>query len=64
MGMTSSPVEKIGAPDQTVSVGEVAGQAALIGVTNALYNSGPTVVSVKCLPPNADPYMDDTKEQT
>jgi hypothetical protein len=64
MGMTSSPVEKIDAPDQTVLVGGVAGQTALIGVMKALNNSGPTVVSVKRLRPVTDPYMDDAKKQT
>ena len=63
-GMTSSPVKKIGEPEQTMLVGEVADQAALVGIINALYNSGHTVVSVERLRPSADPLMDDTKEET
>jgi hypothetical protein len=31
-GMTSSPIEKIGEPEQTALVGEVADQAALMGI--------------------------------
>ena len=53
-GMSSSPVEKSGEPEQTALVGEVADQAALIGIINALYNSGHTVMSVERMPPNAD----------
>ena len=63
-GMTSSPVEKTDEPEQTVLVGEVADQAALIGIMNALYNSGHTVVSIERLPHDADPHMDGTKEET
>jgi len=73
--MTSSPVEKIGEPEQTalggevadqaaLVVGEVADQAALVGIINALYNSGHTVVSVERLLPDADPHIYDTKEET
>ena len=53
-GMTSSPVEKNGEPEQTVLVGEVVDQAALIGIMNALYISGHAVVSVERLPPDAE----------
>ena len=53
-GMVSSPVEKSGEPEQTALVGEVADQAALVGIINALYNSGHTVMSVERMPPNAD----------
>jgi hypothetical protein len=62
-GMASSPVEKTGEPEQTVLVGEVADQAALVGIFNALYNSGHTVVSVERLLPDADPDTDDMKEE-
>ena len=62
--MTSSPVEKIGEPEQTALVGEVADQAALVGIINAIYNSGHTVVSVERVLPDADPHMDDTQEET
>jgi len=51
-GMTSSTVEQRGEPDQTVLAGEVVDQAALIGVLNALYNMGHTVVSVERLRPD------------
>ena len=61
--MTSSPVEKIGEPEQTVLVGEVADQAALVGIINALYNSGHTVVSVERVLPDTDLPKDDTKEE-
>ena len=59
-GMTSSTVEQRGEPDQTVLVGKVVDQAALIGVINALYNMGHTVVSVKRLFPDTDLPLDDT----
>ena len=61
--MTSSPIEKIGEPEQTALVGEVADQAALMGIINALYNSGHAVVSVDRLPPDADLPKDDTKDE-
>jgi hypothetical protein len=63
-GMTSSPDEKIGEPEQTALVGEVADQAALVGIINALYNSGHTVVSVERLLPDTDLPKDDTEEET
>ena len=63
-GMTASPVEKIGEPEQTMLVGEVADQAALVGIINALYNAGHTVVSVERLLPDANADMDNTKEET
>jgi hypothetical protein len=63
-GMTSSPVEQIDQPEQTVLVGEVADQAALVGVINALYNAGHTIVTVERLLPDAAPHMEDTKEET
>jgi hypothetical protein len=62
-GMTASPAEKIGEPEQTALVGEVADQAALVGIINALYNSGHTVVSVERLPRDADPHMDGSMEK-
>jgi uncharacterized iron-regulated protein len=62
--MVSSPVEKTAETEQTVLVGEVADQAVLVGIINALYNSGHTVVSVERLLPDADPHMDETKEET
>ena len=62
-GMTASPAEKAGETEQTLLVGEVADQAALIGIMNALYNSGHTVVSVERLLSDAKPNTDDTKEE-
>ena len=62
-GMTSSPVELSGEPDQTVLVGEVVDQAALMGVFNALYNMGHTVVSVERIHPDTGPHSTDTKEE-
>ena len=61
-GMSASPVEKSRGPEQTALVGEVADQAALVGIINALYNSGHTVVSVERLPADAESHMDDSKE--
>ena len=55
-GMTSCPVERIDGPEQTALIGEVADQAALVGIINTLYNSGHTVVSVERLLPEANPY--------
>ena len=62
-GMTASPVERTGEPEQTMLVGEVVDQAALVGIINALYNYGHAVVSVERLLPDADPHMDNTKEE-
>ena len=62
-GMTSSLVELRDEPDQTVLVGEVADQAALIGVINALYGKGHAVVSVERLHPDTGPHPADTKEE-
>ncbi|UCF26734.1 MAG: hypothetical protein JSW42_08710 [Chloroflexota bacterium] len=62
-GMTSDPVEKIGELEQTALIGEVADQATLIGIINALYNSGHTVVSVERLLPDANPNVDNMKEE-
>ena len=53
-GMTSAPIEEAGDPEQTELVGEVADQAVLVGIINALYNLGHTVVSVERLNPDAD----------
>ena len=46
-GMTSRPVQEADEQAQTVLTGEIADQAALVGVINALYNFGHTVVSVE-----------------
>ena len=62
-GMMSSNVEQRGEPDQTVLVGEVVDQAALIGVINALYNMGHTVVLVERLHPDTGPRPAETKEE-
>jgi hypothetical protein len=63
-GMTSTPVEQAGGPNQTALVGEVVDQAALIGIINALYNAGHTVVSVERVLPEADPKPESGKEMT
>lgn len=61
-GMKSSPIEQAGEPEQTVLVGKVSDQAALVGILNSLYNSGHTVVSVERLLSDADPPVNDTKK--
>ena len=61
--MTSSRFERTGEPEQTELIGDVADQAALVGIINALYNYGHTVVSVELIPPDTDPHMDHTKEE-
>ena len=60
--MTATPVEQTGVTEQTFLIGEVADQAALIGVINALYNSGHIVVSVERILPETDIRQDDTNE--
>ena len=62
-GMTSTLLEQAGEPDQTALVGEVADQAALVGIINALYNSGHTVVSVERLLPVSDQHLDTTNKE-
>ena len=59
-GMTSAPIEEAGEPEQTALVGEVADQAVLVGIINALYNLGHTVVSVERLHPDADLSRNET----
>ena len=54
-GMTSTLVDKPGEPEQSALVGEVVDQAALVGIINALYNAGHTVVSVERIQPTIDP---------
>ena len=46
-GMMSAPVEQTDELQQTALVGEVADQTALVGIINALYNGGHTIVSVE-----------------
>ena len=58
-GMEPSLVELTGEPEQTALVGVVADQAALVGIINALYNAGHTVVSVERLPDETDSNLDD-----
>ena len=53
-GMKANRVESSGEQETTELVGEVIDQAALVGIINALYNSGHTVVSVERLLPAAD----------
>ena len=63
-GMKSCLIEQAGEPEQTALVGEVTDQASLVGIINALYNAGHTVVSVERLPPDADSPMNNTKKET
>ena len=58
-GMTATPVERNDESEQTLLVGDVADQAALVGIINALYNSGHAVVSVERMPPDADITADE-----
>lgn len=53
-GMTSTPVQSEGEPEQTILDGEVADQAALVGIINALYNMGYAVVTVERMHPESD----------
>ena len=46
-GMTSSSVQMADKQERSILLGEIADQAALIGVINALYNFGYSVVSVE-----------------
>ncbi len=59
-GMTSAPIEVAGDPEQTMLIGEVPDQADLVGIINALYNLGHTVVSVERLNPDADLNRNET----
>ena len=59
-GMTSAPIEEAGDLEQTALVGVVADQAILVGIINALYNLGHTVVSVERLNPDADLSRNET----
>ncbi|UCC53844.1 MAG: hypothetical protein JSV68_07690 [Anaerolineaceae bacterium] len=62
-GMKLSPIEQTGEPEQIALVGEVADQAALVGIINALYNAGHTVVSVERMLPDTNLPKDNTKEE-
>ena len=62
-GMKLDFIEQTGEPEQTALVGEVADQAALVGIINALYNAGHTVVSVERMLPDIDLPKDNTKEE-
>jgi hypothetical protein len=53
-GMTAVPVEQTDELEQTALVGEVADQTALVGIINALYNGGLTVVSVERIFPDKE----------
>lgn len=44
---------------QTIFVGTLADQAALLGIMNALYNMGYAVVSVEQVPTEADIHPDE-----
>lgn len=51
-GMTSAPVIQTDELQQTALVGKVADQTALVGIINALYNGGHTVVSIERIFPD------------
>ena len=63
-GMRLSQIEQTGETEQTALVGEVADQAALVGIINAIYNAGHTVISVERMLPNKDLAADDTNMET
>ena len=63
-GMELSQVEKTGELEQTALVGKVADQAALVGIINALYNAGHTVVSVERIHPDIDYPPEDVEKET
>ncbi len=63
-GMTSAPIEEAGDLKQTEMVGEVADQAVLVGIINALYNLEHTIVSVERFAPDEDPCLNDTERET
>ena len=50
-GMTSTPIKEAG------------DQADLVGIINALYNLGHTVVSVERFAPDEDPCLNDTEKE-
>ena len=62
-GMSSIPIGKTAESEQTALVGEVADQAALVGIINALYNSGHSVVSIERQIHDTDPELDERKEE-
>ena len=59
-GMKPSIIEQTGEPAQTTLVGEVTDQADLVGIINALYNAGHTVLSVERIHPDVDHPLEDT----
>ena len=61
-GMKLILIEKTGEPEQSTLVGEVADQAALVGIINALYNARYPVISVERMPSDTDLLKDDMKE--
>ena len=63
-GMNSSPGGQRGQSEQTLLVGEVADQAALIGIFNSLYKMHYTIVSVERIQSIKDPHEGGTKEKT
>ena len=63
-GMKLSLIERTGEPEQIALVGEVADQAALVGIINALYNAGHTVVSVERIHPDADHPLGGRNKET
>jgi len=62
-GMKTNPVEPTPEPGATELVGKVADQAALVGIINALYNAGHTVLSVERILPDTDLHPADTNKE-
>jgi hypothetical protein len=60
-GMTSTSVQMADKQEQSILLGEIADQAALVGIINALYNFGHSVVSVERIP--IDVNIDENNEQ-
>jgi hypothetical protein len=63
-GMKPSIIEPTGEPAQTTLVGEVTDQAALVGIINALYNAGHTVLSVERIHSDVDHPLEDRNKET
>jgi len=63
-GMKLSHNEQPSELEQTAMVGEVADQAALVGIINALYNAGHTVLSVERIRNDDNHPTDDLNQDT
>ena len=63
-GMSLIDINKTGESEQTVLVGEIADQAALVGIINALYNAGHTVLSVEYMDTDNEHPPEDTEKES